>query len=142
MSGPAKAQGGVAQVELRGDPGDLIGLVVDSLDPNLTYRWVRDDTQSTAKRVSQGYKFVEEGEVKTLVEIGKSADGRIRHADSVLMACDSRLVEQRRQTAGELARRRLKSPETDFRTQAGRTRDVVGRPVQVIGDERRAGRDD
>lgn len=141
MSGPTKAQGGVAQVELRGDPEDLIGLVQSSLDPNLTYRWVRDDTQSTARRVSQGYKFVAENEVETLVELGKSADGRVRHADSVLMACDSRLVSRRRVEYRGQADKRLKSPETDFRTKAS-GQSFMGRAVQVIGDERSAGHDD
>lgn len=106
-----------ASVVSRADPQAVQLLDEETLDPNMTYRWVQNSPLQVAKRRSQGYRLVsrEDDDVRTIVEPEKSADDYIYNGDSVLMCCDTTIVNARRKRVSEIANARLGAPVAEFK---------------------------
>lgn len=124
----------VGSVISRADPQDVQLLDEKTLDPNMTYRWVRNDPLSIAKRSTQGYRLVSRSEdgVEPLVDNGKAPDDYIYNGDSVLMCCETNTVEARRLRTSEIAERRLGAPVAEFRNEH---RQSGARNSKVLVDE-------
>ena len=109
------------------------GLMVDpdSLDPKMHYRWVKNEQGRIAKRVSQGYRFVERKEVKLLVENEETPDGKVVNYDAVLMCCDLRRRKNREKEVAQRSKEWLKGPEADFKK---KLRESGARKSRVFDD--------
>lgn len=124
----------VATVVSRADPQEILLLDEDTLESGKTYRWVHNTPLKLAQRRSQGYRLVSrtEDKVKTLVPDEQAPDDYIYNGDSVLMCCDTKLVEQRRGRTASVAAARLDTPVSQFRREH---RDSGARNSSVLVDE-------
>lgn len=120
------------EVTSRANAEHTLLLDPDTLDPNLQYRWARQDL--VQRRLVQGYRMVSRSEdkVRTLLDdVHKVTDDRIYNGDAVLMACDKQIVNQRRADRRDLNELRLDGPRRKFKQEA-RNQRVGGKRVKVI----------
>ncbi len=109
-----------AEVYSREDPQDAMALEPSTIDVNKHYRFCHP--RNLARRKSQGYEVVlrSESGVRLLNEDDSvtTADDLVRVGDLVLMACEKKRFNQRRQQIAKLARDRLGSSEQNFEARA------------------------
>lgn len=93
MTGPAKQEAPKApeQVTVR-QPRDIssaLELDPKTTDPNMHYRWVRNDPLRITKARLKGYEVVKASKdgPTPMVSVDDAADGTIRVGDVILMAC-------------------------------------------------------
>jgi hypothetical protein len=107
----------ISSVESRADAQETLMLDLETLDSNLTYRWVFNSPLNIAKRVSQGYRLVSRKSdgIGLVVEGEKKPDDNIYNGDSVLMCCDKVAYQKRRDRSVQIADARLDYPKDEFR---------------------------
>lgn len=117
----------------RRDAQDVQILDEGTLDPNMHYRWVREDANNIASKRTKGYRFVTDADgVKTLMEQeDRKADGYLRIGDLILMCCEKQRYLQREEVVRNTTERRLGAPEAQFEAEA-RRRPYAGQPAQVL----------
>jgi hypothetical protein len=101
----------------RADPQEILLLDENTLDPDMTYRWVLNAPANLTRRQAQGYRLVsrEEDGVATCVPDEKSPDDYIRNGDSILMCCPKALVAERRSRTLQMSEKRLGAPVAQFK---------------------------
>lgn len=120
------------EVASRANAEHTLLLEESTLDPNMVYRWIRQDL--VQRRRVQGYRMVSRTEdgVRTLLEDQhKVTDDQIYNGDAVLMCCDRRTVNERRTGRRDLNELRLDGPRRKFKEEA-RSQRVGGKRVRVI----------
>jgi hypothetical protein len=125
---------GIASITSRADAQESLLLDLDSLDPNMQYRWVFNVPLQIAKRTGQGYRLVSRSKdgVQTLLENEQKPDDYIYNGESVLMCCDQREYETRRSGSLQLAHDRLSFPKAEF---TRRHRSSGARNSRILDDE-------
>lgn len=114
----------------RSDAEEALILDPASLNPNLHYRFVQDRPNNVAKKKANGYRMVSRSKdgVKTLIQLEKTADDTIRHADMVLMCTTKAHYEKRRGNRRRLVHDRLEATHEQFKQ---RVRDAQRQGVKV-----------
>ena len=93
MTGPAKQEAPKAPepvtVQQPRDISSALELDPRTTDPNMHYRWVRNDPLRITKARLKGYDIVKASKdgPSPVVSVGDAADGTIRVGDVILMAC-------------------------------------------------------
>lgn len=115
MTGPAKQETPKAPepvtVQQPRNISSALELDPRTVDPNMHYRWVRNDPLRITKARLKGYDIVKATKdgPTPYVSVGDSADGTIRVGDVILMACTKAQYELGRvevkQTADDRLRR-------------------------------------
>lgn len=112
---------------------DFMGIIPETMKPNLHYRWVRsrqDESHVAVYRARRaGYDFVKIGEVQLLAEPDDRGDKKIYIGDCVLMACPKKLHNER-QAAKRQQREGILASTTAVTEQKARE---IG--VKLIKDE-------
>jgi hypothetical protein len=102
------------------DVQEVMNLKPDTLDPNLHYRFARNDQSRITRLMTQGFRMVKRSDgVEMVVDLeGGASEDLIKIGDTVLMACPIELHEQRQERKGALRRSRMEAPEGQFRKKA------------------------
>lgn len=127
-----------AEVKSRKGNEDLEQILdLDTLDPDMHYRFVHERPQRQARVKAKGYRPVLAGEdqVKPLVEDMIGPDGIIRDGDTILMCCPKDRFKNRRKLLAEQNRARLAAPKGQFRK---KTRGAApgGEDVKVVTEDK------
>lgn len=116
------------------DMAELEGIVdLDTLDPDMHYRFGHERPQRQARLKAKGYRVVKvsQDKVKPVLEDMVGPDDTIRDGDTVLMCCPQERWKGRRRQLAETNRARLAAPKGQFRK---KTRGAApgGEDVRVV----------
>jgi hypothetical protein len=115
-------QGEPPQVQVtdeRRDVQSMLELVEETKNPNLAYKFVKDDKMRIARHRMRGYRpvNVKDG-VQTVVEHDNAADGLIRVGDTILMAAPKTVVQRRKEENEQFTTQRLAAPKKSMKEKA------------------------
>lgn len=117
--GPQEEQPQVQVTDERRDVQSMLELVEETLDPNLTYKWVHDSKMRMARHRMRSYRPVPlNSGVKTVVEPDDAGDGLIRVGDVILMAAPKSVVQRRKEDQEVFTTQRLAAPKKTMREKA------------------------
>jgi len=104
---------GVMITDERRDVESMLELDPETLNPNMNYRFVKDEPLNISRKRMKGYRPVlkEDNGVKTLVEADDQGDGLIRVGDTILMACPKGAFKRRQKEARVRAAGKLRIPK-------------------------------
>lgn len=110
---------------------------LESLNPDMHYRFVHERPQRQARIRAKGYRAVKASEdgVKPMVEEMIGPDDIIRDGDTILMCCPVDRFKGRRKQLGDLNRSRMAAPKAQFRKKT-RGAGPGGEDVRVVTEDK------
>ena len=106
----------------RREVSSMLELDPDTMEPGMSYKFVREDRMRIARHKMRGYRVVlmSESTVRPYVEFDDSGDGAIRVGDTILMQCPTEKVERRKKQEEQVTTRRLNAPKKAVQDKAKR----------------------
>lgn len=121
----AAATPDVRLTDERRDLESMFTLDPATMDPEMSYKFVREDKMRIARHKMRGYRVVltDTDKVRPYVDFDDHGDGAIRVGDCILMQCPRDKAEARKRSNERLATERLAAPKKKFE-QAAKKRGV------------------